>query len=315
MRHVLPAQRGERGEPPVGRRIVNLATRQGGAISRGQLRALGIGDARIDRLLAAGWLVAVHRAVFRLGALDDGGVLFAALLATGPGAALSHRSAGHEHALLRGRRPAVVDVTVATTRRARAGLRPHRARLDPRDVTTRGGLRVTTVARTLLDLAAELSEPALQAAVDEARVQRRLWIAAIEVAIARSPGHHGIGALRRAVARHDPGRGPAIGELERRAIGFLRDHRLPPHERNLAIEVAGERFTVDVVWPAQRVALELDGRAFHDSDPAFAADRRRSRRLAAAGWQVIRVTWEDLERRPRELAADIASLLAAAKVA
>jgi hypothetical protein len=295
--------------------VTNLAARQGGAIARPQLRALGLDDARTDRLVAAGWLVGVHRGVYRLGALSPLGALFAAQLALGDDASVSHRSAGHELALLRGRVPAVVDVTAPTTRRARSGIRPHKSRLHPSDVTTRGGLRVTRVPRTLLDLASILSEPALQAAVDHARVQRRLHLLAIEAAISRAPGHHGIGALRRAVARHDPGRGRPIGALELRAIAFLREHGFPPYERNLTVVVDDEPFMLDVVWRRERVALELDSRTYHDTDPAFATDRRRSRRLAAAGWQVVRGTWDDLDDRPGELAADVHVLLRAARVA
>lgn len=191
----------------------------------------------------------------------------------------------------------------------------HTAQLDPRDVTTGRGLRLTSVSRTLLDLAATLPEPQLQAAVDEARVKRRLRRPAIEATIARAPGHHGIGALRRAVARHDRGRGNPVGDFERRAIGFLREHDFPPYERNYAIRVDGEPFTLDVVWFAQRVAIEFDSRTFHDNDPDFATDRRRSRCLAAIGWQVVRATWVDLDDRPAELAADVWALLRARLVA
>ena len=289
--------------------------RQGGAISRAQLRALGVDVDRIRRLVAAGWLVPVHRGVFRLGTLTERGVLFAAVLACGPSAAISHRSAGHVHGLLRGQTRGAVDVTAPTQRRARGGIRPHRSRLDERDVTTRGGLRITTIARTLLDVAVDLADPALQSAVDEARIQRRLHLPAIEATIARAPGHHGIGALRRAVQRHDPGRGRPIGEFERRAIAFLRDHDFPPYVRNLTVVVDDEPFMLDVVWRAQRVALELDSRTFHDTGPAFVTDRRRSRRLTAAGWHVVRTTWSDLEARPAELAADVHALLALREVA
>jgi very-short-patch-repair endonuclease len=313
--HVVRAYRVERGEPPLGRRIVDLAARQGGAIAGAQLRALGCDHDRVHRAVRAGWLISVHRGVYRVGALSADGVLFAARLALGPAAAVSHLSCAHHLTLLRGRVPATVDVTVATTRRHRRAIRVHKAPLDERDITTRRGLRVTTVSRTLLDVAPGLTDLALQAAVDEARIQRRLHIPTIEATIARSPGHHGIGALRRAVARHDSGRGHAIGDLERHAIAFLRDRAFAPYERNFTVVVEGEPFMLDVVWLQQRVALELDSRNFHDNDPAFATDRRRSRRLAAAGWQVVRGTWEDLDLRPRELASDVHALLRAAKVA
>ena len=133
----------------------------------------------------------------------------------------------------------------------------------------------------------------------------------IEATIARAPGHHGIGALRRAAAQHDRGRGIPVGDFERRAIGFLREHDFPPYQRNYAIKVDGEPFTLDVVWFTQRVAIEFDSRTFHDNDPDFVTDRRRSRRLAAIGWQVVRATWVDLDERPGELAADVWALLRA----
>lgn len=315
MSYVVRAESGKGGAPPRGRPVFSLTARQGGAISRAQLRSLRFDDDRIDRLVRAGWLVRVHRGVYRVGALTPTGVLFAAQLALGPDAAVSHRSAAHRLGVLRGRAPSIVDVTTRTSRRRRAGIRPHQVRLDERDVTTRGGLRITTVARTLLDVAPDLSEPALQSAVDEARVQRRLHVPAIEATIARACGHHGIGALRRAVARHDPGRGRPIGAFERRAIAFLRDHGFPPYVRNFTVVVDDEPFMLDVVWLKHRVALELDSRTYHDNDPAFATDRRRSRRLAAAGWQVVRGTWTDLDDRAAELAADVWTLLRAAKVA
>ena len=284
-------------------------------MSRRQLAGLGIDDDVIYRLVGQGWLARVHRGVYRVGTLTPDGVLWGAMLAAGAGATLTHRTAGHEHAVLRTRRPRIIDVTAAARRRPRAGLRLHCARLDARDVTTRRGLRFTTVGRTLLDLAAELPEPQLQAAVDEARVQRRLHRPSIEATIARAPGHHGIGPLRRAIARHDRGRGVPVGAFERRAIGFLRDHDFPPYVRNYTVKVGGEPFVLDAAWIEHRVALEFDSRTFHDNDPSFATDRRRSRRLAAIGWHVVRATWIDFDERPDELAADVRALLLARSVA
>jgi very-short-patch-repair endonuclease len=106
-----------------------------------------------------------------------------------------------------------------------------------------------------------------------------------------------------------------IGSFERRAIGFLRDHDFPPYVRNYVVKVDEEPFMLDVAWIDQRVALELDSRLFHDNDPAFASDRRRSRRLASIGWHIVRATWLDLDERPAELAADVWAVLGARHVA
>ena len=106
-------------------------------------------------------------------------------------------------------------------------------------------------------------------------------------------------AARRRTARSRARR--PIGAFERRAIAFLRDYDFPPYERNYVVEAGGEPFMVDVLWTQQRVGLEFDSRAYHDNDPAFARDRRRSRRLAAIGVQLVRATWEDLDVVPRFL--------------
>ncbi len=309
MAHAVRGYSGKGDTPLVGERVAGLSRRQGGAVSRSQLLGLGVDDDRIYRLARQGWLVRVHKGVYRVGTLTPDGRLWAAGLALGPAAVLTHRASGHEHAVLRGRPPRDVDVTAPTRRKPRDGIRVHSARLHPHDITTRRGLRFATVSRTLLDLAEALPEPQLQAAVDEARVRRRLHRPSIEATIARAPGHHGIGALRRAVAQHDRGRGIPVGAFERRAIGFLREHEFPPYVRNFAIKVDGEPFTLDVVWFDQRVALEFDSRTFHDNDPDFVTDRRRSRRLAAIGWHVVRATWMDLDERPAELATDVWALL------
>jgi hypothetical protein len=105
------------------------------------------------------------------------------------------------------------------------------------------------------------------------------------------------------------------GPFERRAIGFLRDHDFPPYVRNYTVKVDGEPFKLDVAWPDHHVGIEFDSRTFHDNDPSFATDRRRSRRLASIGWHVVRGTWIDFDERPGELAGDVWTLLLARPVA
>lgn len=285
-------------------------TRQGGAISYAQLLGHGLSRQRVSHLLDVGWIHREHRGVYRVRELTSFGILFAAFLAMGAGSAVSHLSAAHFLGYLGGGAPRVVDITSATHRRSRRGIRAHQAPLHPLDVITRNGLRLTSPSRTLLDLAAILTAEQLQVAVDEARVKRQLRLKLIEATIARSPGHHGIGALRRAVARHDPGRGRTRSELEDRARRFLRDRSYPPYDWQSEIRLAGEVFVMDAVWSAHRVILELDGRGFHDNDPRFASDRRKSRRLAAAGWEVVRATWEDFDHHEDELDADLSSIIA-----
>jgi very-short-patch-repair endonuclease len=94
-------------------------------------------------------------------------------------------------------------------------------------------------------------------------------------------------------------------ELEELFQAFLIRAGLPLPQTNQRIE----GFEVDCVWPDQRLIVELDGRAVHDTFHAFEQDRVRDRVLAAAGWHVIRVTWRQLHEEPELLAADLRQLL------
>lgn len=301
-----PAERELRQAPS---RVAALAVRQGGAVSTAQCYEHGLDAKTLSRLRAKGWLSSQHRGVLRLGTLTPDGLLWAAVLALGGPATICLLSAGHDHGLLRGRPPTQVHVALPTPRRKRRGIAPHEATVHPADVVNRRGLPFTSRARTLLDLAAVLTEPRLGAAVDEARHQRRLHLPTIEATIARSPGHHGIGRLRAAVARHDPSRGIPRRELERMAARFLRDRRFPPHERNAEVRLDGEVYVVDVLFTGRKVVLEFDSRTYHDNDPSFARDRRRIRRFEAHHWRLIPVTAVDLADRPDELDHDIRRIL------
>ncbi len=154
------------------RRLTRLAARQHGVVSRQQLLALGFGDEAIKLRLDVGRLHRLHAAVFALGhsRIDETGCRWAAVLAYGDGALLSHRSAAALWGLAR-RRSGLIDITAMTGRQGvdrRAGLFIHRGRLHPDDRTVCGGLPVTTVARTLFDLAEFVTLKRLESAWEEA---------------------------------------------------------------------------------------------------------------------------------------------------
>src|SRR3954469_3980913 len=209
---------------PVDRAIAALAARQYGLAARAQLGALGLGDTAVTKRAAAGRLHRVHRGVYAVGhrVLPACGVWMAATLACGDGAVLSHTSA----AALWEIRPSdmvVIDVTVpGAAGRRRPGLRVHRDPALGRDeVTRRHGIPVTTVARTLLDLAAISPPRALQRALDEAAVARRLDLGLLDAVIARHAGHHRAAKLRAALERHHPGSTLTRSELDRRRDATL----------------------------------------------------------------------------------------------
>jgi very-short-patch-repair endonuclease len=211
----------------------------------------------------------------------------AATLSTG--GVLSHRSAG----ALWGLRPwnGRIEITTQWTRAKRQGLLLHRAVLAPDEITTHDGIPVTTPARTLLDLAGVLQKHQLQQAINEAERQRFEGPEA-----KRHPTKRGTKALR-ALARPTHTR----SDLEAAFYAFLNDRRFPAPQTNVVIE--GDE--VDYAWPARKLVIELDSWEYHRTRQAFEADRRRDRRLAAKGWTVLRVTWEDL-REPGRLAAELA---------
>jgi hypothetical protein len=304
-----------RGEVDRGRTIAALAARQHGVVTRRQLVAAGLSSSMIERWLAARRLHRLHRGVYALGhrRLRREGHWLAAVLAAGPGAVLSHREAAAVHAL----RPAsrtTVDVTVAGQRRA-PGVQVHRvARLTADDVAVVDGIPVTSIARTLVDLAAVLPARALAKALEEAERSNRFDLRAIEAALARTRGRNGggHGAIRAALsALARSGTTVTRSRLEERFLRLIDVHGLPRPSANAWTH----RMEVDAAWPAARLVVELDGWDAHRTRDAFQRDRTRSNDLQAEGWTVLRFTHADVVHTPAETAARIARALAQAAAA
>lgn len=289
------------------RPLVELADRQGQALGLDQLRALDLEDDEIEWLVRKRWLAPVHRGVLRLGALTERGVYWAAHLAVGEDSAISHISVAHLRKYTRGRRRGEwIHVTAPKKRRKRKGILPHQAVLDPDyEISHIDGLPVCTVARMLLDIAAAEKETVTQRVVDAVRIRNDLRDRAMHETIKRAPGHHGIKPLRKILAIPDPGRGPARSDFEIDVTGFLRDHRFPPYVRNMLIEIDGEFFMPDIVWPEHKVYLEIDSREWHGNEIVLDGDRREDRRLGTYRWLGVRATETDFSDRPQELADDI----------
>jgi very-short-patch-repair endonuclease len=293
-----------RGDPALAR----LAAAQRGVVTLAQLRACGLGRGAIRHRVARGRLHRLHRGVYLVGhplppplALEA-----AAVLACGPGAVLSHRSA----ASLWGLHPAAggpVEVTTpARGRRGGAGLRVHRVRaLNPRDVRRRFGLPLTAPARTLLDLAELIDPDALRRAVEEGQLRGLTRPAELRALLDRSPGRRGAGALA-AVLAADAAPALTRSQAEERLLALLRAAELPPTAVNARL--GGHE--VDLLWAAQRLVVEVDGFAYHGGRAAFERDRLRDAELQAAGYRVVRVTWRQLVERPEALIARLAQALA-----
>ena len=215
-----------------------MAGEQHGVVTRAQLLDLGVDASAIRYRLKAGRLIGLHRGVYAVGHRSDSMLAraMAAVLACGPGAALSHRSAGVLWKML-ARPPAKPQVTLLRKRRP-SGVKVHLSTtLTPADTTTHFGIPITSPARTLLDLADSLDDSALNTAVNEARLHNYAPPRGPGRLLSRSPGR----ATSRLRRHTEHATGPSRSELERRFLAFVDRYGLPRPEVNQ--EVAGTRST------------------------------------------------------------------------
>lgn len=305
-----PAVGGKVRSEGIDRLISSLAGDQHGVVGRRQLLDRGVGRHAIDHRISRGRLHLLHRGLYAVGhrAVSRDGMWLAAVFAAGPDAVLSHRDA----AALWGIRPsnrAGVDVTVPRHGRSRRGIRIHAAPLPEDEITEEQGIPVTTPARTIFDLAPILSRRDTERALEQSEI-RQLWDhTPLSALIDRPPRRNGAPVVRAILKSRATEAGITRSELEELFLAFITRAALPRPERNVHIEAAGRLVEVDTLWRGARLAAELDGRAAHGSWEAWERDRARDLALAAAGWEVVRVTWRRLHDRPAELAAELRSLL------
>jgi very-short-patch-repair endonuclease len=291
--------------------VAALAARQHGVVSVAQLRAAGLGRGAIAHRVRRRRLLRLHRGVYAVGhaRLTARGRLWAAVLACGgeEAAVVSHRSAAAVWELA----PAPwsgVDVITLGQSRSVAGVRVHRSgALEQTDVVHGDdGLPVTSVARTLLDLAALLPLTRLERACHQAEILRVLDLTAVEELLERSGPARGTRALRAALTSlAATGAQVTRSELEVRFLSLVAEAALPRPRVNA--HVAG--FEVDFHWPERRLVVETDGVAVHMTPTAFEADRRRDAALAVAGQRVVRFTWRQLTDRPATVKRTLVALL------
>jgi hypothetical protein len=307
--HVHPVIGGKRDTRSVDVVIAALAARQHGVVARWQLLDRGIGARAIDHRLERGRLHRVHRGVFAVGhaVLSRPGAWMAAVLAAGPEAVLSHRSAAALWGI-RDTAAARVEVTVPRNRRARPRITIHRGALSADEITVHDGIAVTTPARTLLDLAEVLAPHQLERAVHETEYRRLTSPLSLDALLTRHQGRRGTKALRAIVDQNNLGSTITKSELEIMFLAFLDQNEVP---RPLVNEPIGP-YTVDALWPAQRLVVELDSRQAHHTTRAFEQDRARDRNLQVAGWHVLRITWRQLHEDQATIAAQLRALIATA---
>lgn len=279
--------------------LARIAARQHGVVRTADLRAAGLSSSAASRRRARGRLHRIHPGVDAVGhrALSREGWFLAAVLAAGDGAALSRLAAAELWGISRFRH---APVTVVAPRQVRiAGVCAQRCgRLDPRDVTRHRAIPVTTVARTIVDLADVLAAGQLANVMYEAAFHSQLDLDAVESAADRLAGRRRLHVLADAIAAHRAG---SAGTRSGREDAFhaLAWDGLPTPIAN--VKVRGVE--VDAFWPELRLIAEIDGPG-HLRPRARRRDRERDRALTAAGYTVLRFAADEVECHPgRVLAA------------
>jgi very-short-patch-repair endonuclease len=285
----------------------DVARLQGGVVTAEQLAAAGISRDAACRMLVGGELVRLTRGVYLAGGapLSYRARLWAAVLATG--GVLSRATAGRLWGVCDD--DDVIHVALRHSRRVAipAGVRLHRQVIPPAEIRHRCGL--PTMSRTVAILDMLATSPYWEASRLADRAQQKGWLVPgdCERRLRTQPGRPGNRQLRRLLATMGDG---AAAESERTLHRLLRRASIAGWRPNYEVWSAGDLVAVvDVAFPDRRLAIEVDGMAYHVDVDRFRGDRRRQNRLVALGWTVLRFTWADLIERPSYVIATIRTVL------
>jgi hypothetical protein len=282
-----------------------LAFSEHGVVTREWMRDAGVTPAQVARLVRNGVLIREYRGVYRVG--HRAPVLearyLAAVLACGEGALLRGPAAAFLLGLLRGDAPPP-EVLTPVQRRVR-GVRTVRARrtgIDEEDRMVWRAVPVTSVPRTLVDLAGTLPLVALARACHEAGIRYGTTPRAVANVLDRRPNAPGAKRLVLVLTGDAP---VTLSKLERGFLRVLRDAGLPLPQTNRRTDGS----YVDCRWPEHRLTVELDSFRYHNSRHAWEGDRRREREARARGDEHRRYTWTDVFDHPAPMIAELSALL------
>jgi very-short-patch-repair endonuclease len=272
-----------------------VAERQDGLVTVGQLHALGYSESAISRRVRAGRLHRIHRGVYAVGRaeLSQAGRFRAALLAIGDDAVLSHISGAVHLGFWTYKVPETVDIIAPRDLSSRPGIRVHRvATLHRRAITIWRGLRVTTPARTALDLAATLPDQnVFERAVHEALVQEVTDLRRLQAEIDRA-GPRARGAARLAADIAD-GAKPTRSGLEDWGVRLLRRRHFPAFETNVHPPGTPRGINVDVLFIPQRFVIEFDGDKYHRTAYRRKRDAAKQEIVEGANYRMLRLNDDD----------------------
>ena len=285
--------------------MARLARAQHGVIARRQLLAMGMGGGAITVRLERGQLHEVYRGIYVVGVrrISRKGRWIAAVLASGSGAVLSHRSAGQLWRIL----PpgaGVIDVVCPGAQVRREGIVAHRSQLAADEWAVRDGIPVTSPFRTIFDLAAVAEMRALERAFHEAEAGQLTDRVSLPTLLERYPGRRGARNLRALLDSRQPVM-ITRNDFEEAFLALIDRYGLRRPRMNAPLAIRGRFFETDVLWERERVAVELDSRGIHGTPKKFESDRQRDRILVAEGWRTMRITWRQLQEEPAEILADL----------
>jgi hypothetical protein len=275
-----------------------------GLVRHRALRRAGVTRAEIEHRLGTGALLREYPGIYRVGhrAPSVEASYLAAVWACGEGALLSGRAAAYHWGILKGRPPR--PEVIAPGRRSHKGVRTSKRKLVPEDGTIHRGIPVTTVERTLVDLAADLPLSALARACHEAGVKYRTTPKAVDKVLERRPNAKGAANLRAVMGGEVR---VSLTRLEKRFLALLTANQLPLPITN---KPAGT-YRVDCRWPEHKLTVELDSYRYHNSRQSWEQDRDRERQARARGDQFRRYTYEDVFDKPEPMLTDLTPLLTA----
>jgi predicted transcriptional regulator of viral defense system len=292
---------GQKGATP-DQRVAALAARRKGIVTRRQLVACGMTDRMIAIRVRRGWLHRVYRGVYAVGhsAITQTASFIAAVLACGTDATLSHHAAAAHAEMLRhdGRAPDVI-VPRGGGRKV-DGIRVHRSRLDRLDIWIRDGIRVTTPARTILDLAATMHPKPLRRLARQAQAEQRVNVRQLLDVIDRNPHHRGAARRRASIA---DGPAPTRSDHEDLVLDLIDRAGVERPELNPLMRFAERPISPDMLWRDDRVVVECDSRRWHSDPLTQQEDADKQAILESNGYRVVRITWQQAVQRPQQTLA------------
>jgi hypothetical protein len=301
----------EQEHPPAeyDRVVAWLAGRQHGVVARWQMLGLGMSEQMVKTRVGHGGLHRLHLGVYAYGhrAITVESRWMAAVLAFGPKAVLSHRSAGQLWGLVP--RSSIAPEVTRPGRARRPHLVAHQGVLLRDEMVRVQGIPVTSVPRTMFDLAATRSEREVERAWNEMEVRGFRDRLSVPHLLERYPGRKGSLVLARLAERRETPVGITRNDLEEAFLGLIDRFGLPRPRINAYLAVRDRFYEIDCLWEDRRVAIELDGGGAHRTTKAFHDDRERDRILTAEGFTTARITWDHIHDTPDQVASDLHRIL------